>query len=85
MFGYIIINKGDLKFKEYDIYRAYYCGLCRTLKHKYGLKGQSTLSYDMTFLALLLSALYGKEAFESKNHSRDPLHDFQILFDSTQV
>lgn len=61
MFGYIIINKGDLKFKEYDIYRGYYCGLCRTLKQKYGLKGQATLSYDMTFLALLLSALYEPE------------------------
>ena len=27
MFGYIIINKGDMKFKEFDIYHSYYCGL----------------------------------------------------------
>ena len=26
MFGYIIINKGDMKFKEFDMYHSYYCG-----------------------------------------------------------
>lgn len=61
MFGYIIINKGELKFKEFDVYQGYYCGLCRVLKEKYGIKGQMTLSYDMTFLAMLLSDLYEPE------------------------
>lgn len=61
MFGYIIINKGELKFKEFDVYKGYYCGLCRVLKEKYGIKGQMTLSYDMTFLAMLLSDLYEPE------------------------
>jgi len=58
MFGYIIVNKPEIKFKEYDIYRSYYCGFCRTLKKEYGLTGQSTLSYDLTFLIMLLSGLY---------------------------
>lgn len=58
MFGYIIVNKGELKFKEFDIYHSYYCGLCRELKEACGLKGQITLTYDMTFLVLLLSSLY---------------------------
>lgn len=61
MFGYVIINKGDMKFKEFDIYHAYYCGLCRKLKEKYGLPGQMTLSYDMTFVIMLLSGLYEPE------------------------
>ncbi len=61
MFGYIIINKGELKFKEFDVYQGYYCGLCRVLKERYGIKGQMTLSYDMTFLAMLLSDLYEPE------------------------
>lgn len=61
MFGYIIINKGDMKFKEFDIYQSYYCGLCRKLKEKYGVAGQMTLSYDMTFLIMLLSGLYEPE------------------------
>ena len=61
MFGYVIVNKGDMKFKEFDIYHAYYCGLCRKLKEKYGLAGQLTLSYDMTFVILLLTGLYEPE------------------------
>lgn len=61
MFGYIIINKGDMKFKEFDIYHSYYCGLCQALKEKYGKLGQLSLSYDITFLVMLLSSLYEPE------------------------
>lgn len=58
MFGYIIINKGDMKFKEFDVYHSYYCGLCRALKDNYGVSGQLSLTYDMTFLSILLTGLY---------------------------
>ncbi|MCR5107484.1 MAG: DUF5685 family protein [Lachnospiraceae bacterium] len=61
MFGYIIADRSELKFKEYDIYRAYYCGLCKRLREHYGFKGQLTLSYDMTFVVMLLSSLYEPE------------------------
>jgi len=67
MFGYICINKPELKVKEYQRYRAFYCGLCRTLLKKYGRLGQMTLSYDVTFLILLLSGLYEQEAAHSKH------------------
>ena len=58
MFGYIAINKAEMKFKDYDMYQAYYCGLCRRIKECYGKRGQLTLSYDMTFLIVLLTGLY---------------------------
>lgn len=58
MFGYIAINKQEMKFKEFDIYQSYYCGLCSVLHEKYGMRGQITLSYDMTFIVMLLSSLY---------------------------
>lgn len=58
MFGYIIVNKAEMKFKEFDVYQSYYCGICRDLKRKFGVCGQMTLSYDMTFLAILLTGLY---------------------------
>ncbi|MBQ8230929.1 MAG: hypothetical protein IJZ34_03220 [Lachnospiraceae bacterium] len=61
MFGYIIVNKAEMKFKEFDVYHSYYCGLCRKLKEKYGAAGQLSLSYDMTFLLMLLSGLYEPE------------------------
>lgn len=61
MFGYIIVNKAEMKFKEFDVYQSYYCGLCRSLKDKYGMLGQMTLNYDMTFVYILLSSLYEPE------------------------
>lgn len=61
MFGYIIINKAEMKFREFDVYHSFYCGICRDLKRKYGAWGQIALSYDMTFLAMLLTGLYEPE------------------------
>ena len=65
MFGYIIINKAEMKFKEFDVYHSFYCGICRELKRKYGISGQLSLSYDMTFLAILLTGLYEPETERS--------------------
>lgn len=61
MFGYIAINKAEMKFRDFDTYHAYYCGLCKDLKDRYGRPGQLTLSYDMTFLVILLTGLYEPE------------------------
>ena len=58
MFGYIVMNKPEIKFKDFDLYRSFYCGLCRELKSKYGISGQISLTYDMTFVVILLSALH---------------------------
>ncbi|WP_434311503.1 DUF5685 family protein [Hominifimenecus sp. rT4P-3] len=58
MFGYITVNKPELLVKDFDTYRAYYCGLCHALKKQLGKRAQLTLSYDMTFLAILLTGLY---------------------------
>lgn len=58
MFGYVVMNKPEIKFKDFDLYRSFYCGLCRELKRKYGISGQISLTYDMTFVLVLLSGLY---------------------------
>lgn len=68
MFGYVMINKPELKIKEYERYHAYYCGLCRTLKKEYGTLGQFTLTYDMTFLIMVLTALYEEKPIHEKHH-----------------
>ena len=61
MFGYVTINKPELKVKDYSRYHAYYCGLCKVLKEEYGRFGQMTLTYDSTFLVLLLTSLYEEQ------------------------
>mgnify|MGYP004610215005 CR=1 FL=1 len=58
MFGYVTAHEPELKVKEFHKYKGYYCGLCQQLKRNYGHLGQLTLTYDMTFLTLLLSSLY---------------------------
>ncbi len=68
MYGYVVMNKPELKIREYEEYRAYYCGLCKALKRQAGMRGQLALSYDMTFLALLLTALYEPETKKYKEH-----------------
>ena len=61
MFGYIIFNKPELRFRDYDDYKACYCGICKSLKKNYGLRGQISLNYDAVFLTLLLTGLYEPE------------------------
>ena len=61
LFGYIITNSETLPEERQQRFRAAYCGLCRTLRRRHGLRGSVTISYDMTFLALLLNALYEPE------------------------
>ena len=58
MFGYVTIYRKDLPPEVIDRYQAYYCGLCEALGRRYGAAGRMTLSFDMTFAAVLLSALY---------------------------
>lgn len=54
MFGYVRPCPPELKCKDYDLYRATYCGLCRCLRRRYGLIAPMLLNFDFTFLALLL-------------------------------
>lgn len=58
MFGYVRINKMDLTFREFDYYKGYYCGLCKYLKENHGEISRISLNYDITFLIVILSALY---------------------------
>lgn len=55
MFGYIQPLKCELKVREYDYYRAAYCGLCSSLRTRCGIKARFIVNYDFVFIALLLS------------------------------
>ncbi len=70
MFGYVTINRGELKVRELETYESYYCGLCRMLKDRYGLAGCTMLNYDMTFLGMLLSSLYEEKEVPAKRVCR---------------
>lgn len=57
MFGYVRLFKPTITMGEYEQYKGIYCTLCKRLGKRYGILSRFTLSYDMTFLALLEMAL----------------------------
>ena len=57
MFGYVLAEKPELKVKEYELYRATYCGLCRSMGKCTGQCSRMTLNYDFVFLALVRYAI----------------------------
>ena len=61
MFGYIKFDKDELKVKEYNLFKAYYCGVCRVLKSQYRFPAHYFLSYDVTFLSILLTSIQDGE------------------------
>jgi len=57
VFGYVTLFKPTITMGEYEQYKGIYCTLCKRLGKRYGVLSRFTLSYDMTFLALLQMAL----------------------------
>ncbi|MBR3863471.1 MAG: hypothetical protein IKM42_07465 [Clostridia bacterium] len=68
MFGYVKIEKAELRVREYEYYRAAYCGLCRSMGKCTGQCSRLTLSYDIAFLAQVRMALVGTEPRFKKRH-----------------
>ena len=59
MFGYVKIERAELRVREYEYYRAAYCGLCRSMGKCTGQCSRLTLSYDIAFLTHVRMALVG--------------------------
>jgi hypothetical protein len=72
MFGYVAPDKPELRIKEYELYSAYYCGICKSVKERYGQIPRFALNYDFVFLALLLGAL--RSPSEEIKRERCPVH-----------
>ena len=80
MFGYINVSQPDLRVRELVEFRAFYCGLCHVLGEKYTLPARLSVSYDMTFLAMLLTDLYEPEVTtEQKRCVVHPLSKRPVL------
>lgn len=54
MFGYIMPFKDELKIKEFERYKKYYCALCNQIRRRYGRTATIFLSYEMVFTVILL-------------------------------
>ncbi len=58
MFGYVLPDKPELKIKEFEAFRAYYCGVCKAMGRSFGLFSRLTLNYDSVFLGLFLASVH---------------------------
>ena len=76
MFGYVIADLARLDEAQRARYHSFYCGLCRALYRDFGSVPALALTYDMTFLVLLLSALY--EPAERSGAARCLRHPAQM-------
>lgn len=65
MFGYVKPQKAEMLVREYEFYRATYCGICRAMKKHTGTASCATLSYDSVFLALIRMLYLDGDAFST--------------------
>lgn len=80
MLGVMTVRKEEMKFREFDRYRGFYCGLCCAIGKRCGKACRMALSYEMTFVALLLTALYEEETYsEMKRCAFHPIEKRLVL------
>lgn len=66
--------------REYDEYRAVYCGLCRALGDSLGVGTRFTLSYDATLYALVAIAVNGSaQKIEDRHCAMNPLKKCKFM------
>ena len=59
MFGYVRYDMPNLYIKDFMLYKAMYCGLCKSIGLSCGQMARVGLTYDMTFLSVLLHNMTG--------------------------
>lgn len=75
MMGFVLPGLESLREEEKVRYHAVYCGVCRSIRARYGQRCRLTVSYDMTFMAMVLGSLYEPE--ERQSEKRCPVHPVQ--------
>ncbi len=74
MFGYAVADVSSLSEQASSQYRSVYCGICRSIRIRYGNASGMLLSYDLTLIPLLLGGLYPAES--EMHESVCPMHPF---------
>lgn len=68
MFGYVRADTPYLYIKDDALYRAMYCGVCKGIAEVCGHSARIGLSYDVTFLSVLLHNVAGEDVQIEKQH-----------------
>ena len=76
MFGYVKPYTPELLVKDYEFYKATYCGICRAMKKHTGVLSNVGLSYDSVTLALV-RMLFIEDAEIGAKRQRCIAHPFK--------
>lgn len=68
MFGYVRTDTPYLFIKDDTLYRAMYCGVCKGIAETCGHSARIGLTYDVTFLSVILHNLLGQDVKIEKSH-----------------
>lgn len=94
MLGYVVSYKPEMKVREAEMYKGYYCGVCKSIGRRYGQLPRMVLSYDAALLAIAIECIFAEnEPFEKegciinpfkkkiivKNHAVDYAADAMLL------
>lgn len=94
MLGYVVSYKPEMKVREAEMYKGYYCGVCKSIGCRYGQLPRMVLSYDAALLAIAIECIFAEqEPFEKegciinpfkkkiivKNHAVDYAADAMLL------
>ncbi len=67
MFGYVIPDKNNMYIKDFNVFQAFYCGLCKALSKTGSQPTRLCTNYDVTFYNVFLHSLVGEEVkFQKK-------------------
>lgn len=55
MYGYVLPLKSKIRQQDYILYRAFYCGMCKTTGALFGQWARYSVTYDTAFMAALVS------------------------------
>ena len=79
MFGYVTIGNNQVTEDEYAVFSSYYCGVCKATGKIASHISRLGLSYDITFLALILSSIESEAELENKRCIIHPLKKRSIV------
>ena len=68
MFGYVRTDTPYLYIKDDILYKAMYCGVCKGIAEVCGHTARMGLSYDVTFLSVLLHNVAGEDVKIERSH-----------------
>lgn len=87
MFGYIHPERPHMFVKDEMLYKALYCGMCKSIKEGSGQMARTALTYDMAFMSALVHNIKADDVVIKKR--RCALHPFKrrymALPDETSV